>query len=29
MDGTIDYDRARASRDRAKARIAAKNPVRG
>jgi F-type H+-transporting ATPase subunit epsilon len=29
MDGTIDFDRARASRDRAKARIAAKNPVRG
>jgi F-type H+-transporting ATPase subunit epsilon len=29
MDGTIDYDRARAARDRAKARIAAKNPVRG
>ncbi len=29
MDGTIDYDRARASRDRAKARIAAKNPIRG
>jgi F-type H+-transporting ATPase subunit epsilon len=29
VDGTIDYDRARASRERAKARIAAKNPVRG
>lgn len=29
MDGTIDYDRARAARDRASARIAAKNPVRG
>ncbi len=29
MDGTIDYERARASRDRAKARIAAKNPIRG
>jgi F-type H+-transporting ATPase subunit epsilon len=28
-DGTIDYDRARQARDRAKARIAAKNPVRG
>lgn len=29
MDGTIDYDRARQARDRAKARIAAKNPFRG
>jgi F-type H+-transporting ATPase subunit epsilon len=29
MDGTIDYDRARASRDRAKARIAALRPVKG
>ena len=29
MDGTIDYDRARQARDRANARIAAKNPVRG
>jgi len=29
MDGSIDYDRARQARDRAKARIAAKNPVRG
>jgi F-type H+-transporting ATPase subunit epsilon len=29
MDGSIDYERARASRERAKARIAAKNPVRG
>jgi F-type H+-transporting ATPase subunit epsilon len=29
VDGTIDYERARASRERAKARIAAKNPVRG
>jgi F-type H+-transporting ATPase subunit epsilon len=28
MDGTIDYDRARQARDRAKARIAAKNPAR-
>ncbi len=29
VDGTIDYERARASRERAKARIAAKNPVKG
>lgn len=29
MDGTIDYERARQARDRAKARIAALNPVRG
>jgi F-type H+-transporting ATPase subunit epsilon len=29
VDGTTDYERARTSRDRAKARIAAKNPVRG
>ena len=29
VDGTIDYDRARASRDRAKARIAALKPIRG
>jgi len=29
VDGTIDYDRARASRDRAKARIAARTPIRG
>jgi len=29
VDGTIDYDRARASRDRAKARIAALRPVKG
>ncbi len=29
VDGTIDYDRARAARDRAKARIAALTPVRG
>lgn len=29
VDGTIDYDRARASRERAKARISAKNPFRG
>ncbi len=28
MDGTIDYERARQARDRAQARIAAKNPVR-
>ena len=28
-DGTIDYDRARNARERAKARIAARNPVRG
>lgn len=27
MDGTIDYDRARQARDRAKARIAAKNTM--
>jgi len=29
MDGTIDYDRARAARERAKARIAALKPVKG
>lgn len=29
VDGTIDYDRARAARERAKARIAAKTPIRG
>ena len=29
MDGTIDYDRARAARDRAKARIAALKPIKG
>lgn len=29
VDGTIDYDRARAARDRALARIAAKTPIKG
>ena len=29
VDGTIDYDRARAARERAKARIAALKPVKG
>ncbi len=29
VDGTIDYDRARRARERAKARIAAKNPYKG
>jgi F-type H+-transporting ATPase subunit epsilon len=29
VDGTIDYERARAARDRALARIAAKTPIKG
>src|SRR5207253_6354517 len=29
MDGTIDYDRARAAQERAKARIAALEPIQG